>query len=462
MDSIQDVMDNMKKARERAKRCPYRPIYHFIAPANWMNDPNGTIFFNGEYHMFYQHNPYKNRWGSIHWGHAKSKDLVYWEDLPVALAPSRGKGEKHCFSGCCVDDNGRPTIFYTKIGNLRDIIHGAEQWTAISDEEMITWKKSTDNPIMEDSLHGDLKVWHWRDPYVWKEGDLWYCVLGGHFRWKRRGCVFLYKSSDLQKWEYLGVLYQGKKEQGWNFECPNFFPLAKKHVLIVSPHKEVIFGIGTYDYPKFIPEKWHLMDHGRFYYATNTFFDDRNRTIIVAWIKGGGKGWKGCISLPRVLKIDEKKQLIMEPLPELKNLRKKGATKENFTILNNEETTINAQSEGNDEILMNIELNGKEIFYFKIGDGKNVKILEYNADENKITVGKEKGYLTRVKESPLLSFHIFLDKSIIEVFVNNKECITGHFYPKSSIYPLIIGSEKGEINIKSLEIWNLKEIWKKS
>lgn len=452
-------MDSVEKARKVAEQCPYRPKYHFLARANWMNDPNGTIFLNGEFHMFYQHNPCKNRWGSIHWGHAKSKDLVYWEHLPIAIAPSREKGEKYCFSGCCVIDDSCPTILYTKIGKLRDIIHGAEQWMVTSDRDMIKWEKFSENPIMDDSLHGDLKLWHWRDPYVWKEGELWYCILGGHFRWKRRGCIFLYKSLNLKDWEYLGVLYQGKKEQGWNFECPNFFQLGKKHLLIVSPHKEVIYGLGTYENLKFLPEEWHLMDHGLSYYASNTFFDDKDRIILVAWIKGGGEGWKGCISLPRVLSLDEKEQLVIEPLPELKDLREKAQEWEEFSIQPIEEQELLQETDGSIEILAKIQLKGNETFHFKIGEGKKNKIIQYNASKNMITVGKVIGFLSRVENDNLLTFHIFLDKSIIEIFINNKECITGHFYPKSTTYPLIICSEKGELDIKSLEIWDLKGIW---
>ena len=162
INSIQSAMDNLEKVKMIAEDCPYRPQYHFIAPANWMNDPNGTIFYKNEYHLFYQHNPYSKKWGRVHWGHAKSKDLVHWEHLPIALAPSIEMGEKHCFSGCCVIDKNQPKIFYTKIGSLKDMFHGAEQWMAFSNDNMITWEKDPNNPIMEESLHGNEKIRQWR------------------------------------------------------------------------------------------------------------------------------------------------------------------------------------------------------------------------------------------------------------------------------------------------------------
>ena len=119
MNNLRIAKESIEKARKIAEKCPYRPTYHFLAPANWMNDPNGPIFYKGEYHLFYQHNPYGDKWGHVHWSHAKSRDLVHWEHLPIALDPSNELGEEHCFSGCCINNNGVPTIIYTSIGPKR-------------------------------------------------------------------------------------------------------------------------------------------------------------------------------------------------------------------------------------------------------------------------------------------------------------------------------------------------------
>ncbi len=302
--------------------CPLRPKFHFLAPSNWMNDPNGTIFYNGEYHLFYQYNPFKSKWGSIHWGHASSRDLVHWKHLPIALSPSRNKGENHCFSGCCVIHDGQPRILYTKIGSLKDVFYGAEQWLALGTNDLNRWEKFAHNPVMEDSLHGDLKVRQWRDPYLWKDKDTWYCVLSGHVKWKHRGVVLLYKSSDLKKWQFVGTLYRGQKGQGWTFECPNFFPLGNKYVLLISSFRnKVLCGIGEFRNSQFVQTSWNVFDHSKNFYATNTLKDDKGRLIVFGWIKGGGKGWNGCISLPRILSMDNDNRLKIEPLPELAMLR---------------------------------------------------------------------------------------------------------------------------------------------
>lgn len=309
MDPILEAMISVRDHIEKAENDPYRVQYHFRAPARWMNDPNGTIYFNGKYHVFYQHNPYGDRWGHMHWGHAVSHDLVNWTHLPIGLHPSKDKDEQHCFSGCCVDNSGVPTIIYTKIGFILDAKTGAEQWGAISDEEMIKWSKVEQNPIMTDSLHGKAEIRDWRDPYVWKQNDVWYAVLGGHFKGSNAGSAFLYESSDLMNWTYLHPLFEGKEEYGGNWECPNFFPLGDKHVLIVSshnslitPHNSVLYFIGQYKDQKFKPQNEGQVDLGRRYYATNTINAPDGRLILLAWIKKAGKsGWKGCLALPRSL-----------------------------------------------------------------------------------------------------------------------------------------------------------------
>ena len=127
---------------------PLRPAVHFLPPSQWMNDPNGPIFHNGWYHLFYQYNPYGDVWGNCHWGHARSRDLVHWEHLPIALAPLHEAGEEHCYSGCAaIDDQGRPLLIYTSVpfGNRGPECRYA-QWAAVGDDELLTWQRHPANP----------------------------------------------------------------------------------------------------------------------------------------------------------------------------------------------------------------------------------------------------------------------------------------------------------------------------
>jgi len=459
--SIQSTMENLNKTKKTAQNCPYRPQFHFLAPANWMNDPNGTIFINGEYHLFYQHNPYQNKWGSIHWGHAKSRDLIHWEHLPIALVPSKDLGEKHCFSGCCVNDKGIPKIIYTKIGSLKDIFHGAEQWLAIGDEQLLEWEKYSKNPIIDDSIHGDIKVRQWRDPYVWKENNLWYCVLGGHLRWKHKGIVLLYRSKDLVHWEFVNILYHGVKSQGWNFECPNFFRLGEKHILIVSPHNKVLYGVGAYENFKFKPDYWHNLDHSKLFYATNTLFDQEGRMVVFGWIKATPKyssSWSGCISLPRVLNVDERDILQMEPLPELNILREDSRHVENLIINNRSEKLIEGFKSSNLEIKLKFSCVEGADFGITLKDGSTNFFLGYNCKKKQIYSNQHKGKVLEGNNTG--KFHIFLDNSIAEFFFNKTDCITSHFpRKKTNPFQIYLFSKNGQVVIKSLDLWKIKSIW---
>ena len=137
-DVLQKAMEGLKEGIAKADADPERPVYHFRPPARWNNDPNGTIYYKGWHHMFYQLNPFDSVWGHMHWGHARSRDMVNWEHLAIALGPSLDKGEAHIFSGAAfLADDGRPRIFYTSIGVKRD----PEQWMAIpEDDDLIRWK----------------------------------------------------------------------------------------------------------------------------------------------------------------------------------------------------------------------------------------------------------------------------------------------------------------------------------
>ena len=147
----------------KASQDPLRPVYHLTTEANWINDPNGPVFFNGEYHMFFQHNPYGDKWGNMSWGHAVSSDLVHWSHLPIALTPVPGSYDKDgVFSGCCVIDNGVPTIIYTGVDP-------EVQCIARSYDNMRTWKKFSGNPVIGKRPRNDLEGF--RGPVCMERGQ---------------------------------------------------------------------------------------------------------------------------------------------------------------------------------------------------------------------------------------------------------------------------------------------------
>ncbi|MHA1129168.1 MAG: glycoside hydrolase family 32 protein [Candidatus Helarchaeota archaeon] len=466
VNPIIKAMDSVKNAQLKAKTCPYRPQYHFIAPAQWMNDPNGTIYYKGEFHLFYQHNPFKTTWGSMHWGHAKSKDLVHWEHLPIALAPSYEKGEKHCFSGCCVNNNGVPSIIYTSIASKIKVIKGAEQWLATSDDDMLTWTKYEGNPIMTDDLHGYVKIRQWRDPYVWRENKHWFAVLGGHLKGTGYGATFLYQSENLKTWRYIGVLCEGTPEQGHNWECPNFFPIDQKHMLIISPHSQVLYALGKYKDYKFSPEHWGVLDFGRPYYATNTLFDEKKRILLFGWISHGWlkdvklTGWNGCTSLPRVLDLNPGGNLTIRPAPELNILRGRHTHMEDLEIDSASPLTVKANHTNRLQIIAKIKPTAATQIGFHLINCTKEVFIGLDLDHHMIIAGEESGQIPPLKSAELIDLTIFIDQSVIEMFLNNEFCITGLFYPQLDLnQSLELRTSGGPVQVPLLDIWEMESIW---
>jgi beta-fructofuranosidase len=313
----------------RVKGDPNRPSFHVLAPGNWINDPNGPIYYKGYYHLFYQYNPYGDDWGNMHWGHVRSKDLAHWEHLPVALWPSKPLGEDHVFSGCAtIGPDGKPMIFYTSIGPRLP-----EQWAAVpEDDELIRWKKHPANPILTETLHGPTKIHEWRDPFVFKNGDQTYMVLGGNLNAGQggRGVVNVYraKDKDLTEWDYLGVLFRHPDADVKNVECPLFFPLDGRWALIVSQGRPVDWFVGDLDAEmmRFTPTARGKLDLGEVYAPNVLLNDPKGRAILWGWVNGfpGGKGWRHCMTLPRVLSIGEDGTLRQRPAEELVALREGG------------------------------------------------------------------------------------------------------------------------------------------
>lgn len=223
-------------AREQALSDPYRPAYHFFPPGGTMNDPNGATFWKGKYHLFYQFVPGKSEkvpWvRSMHWGHTVSDDLVHWEDLPIALAPEKEKGDGVAvYSGQTMVDGDRVIAMY----------HGKESGNCIatsSDPMLLNWEKNPSNPVIPKVPGTPYNVF---DPCIWKVGDTFYSLSAGTRSLpQQKGLVcdanYLFKSKDLTHWEYIDYFYEGGifTDEGEDGAVPNFFPLGDKWMLIFS------------------------------------------------------------------------------------------------------------------------------------------------------------------------------------------------------------------------------------
>ena len=449
---------SVDKSAEKVRGDPNRPAFHFQPPANWNNDPNGTLFYDGYYHLFYQHNPYSDEWGWMHWGHARSKDLVHWEHLPIALWPSVDKGENHVFSGSgFIKDDGKPILFYTSIGHEQP-----EHWAAIpADGELRDWQKHPDNPILTMKDHAGKIIDDWRDPYLFRENGSAYMVIGGHPR-GGKGSIMLYKAlnPELSKWKFLGIPFSGEED---NWECPNFFKIGDKYVLIYSPHSNVRYYTGYFDPAKvkFTPVYHGTVDYTPSwnFYAPNTLQKADGRRILFGWIPGfkGNQGWQGAISIPRELSIDSKNRLVQKPVPEITALRS-GEKKYINISLENSSFKLDLK-DVQFELTAEVGDGGTDNFGIRFNDEKGEQ-FEVLLSPEKISMGSAEKVLDPKLDGKIETVHLFFDRTILEIFINDGLlCATKVVYPDRNNLNFEFFNIKGKVKIASITQRPIKSIW---
>ena len=444
----------VREAAPRAEADPSRPTYHVLPPANWVNDPNGPIYYKGYYHLFYQQNPYGDDWGNMHWGHVRSKDLAHWERMPIALWPSKRDGEEHVFSGCAtVNPLGELMIFYTSIGP-RD----PEQWAAVPDsDDLSLWKKHPANPIMTETLHGKTKVSEWRDPFVFRSEGRTFMVLGGNLNENKggQGVVNVYRADDpeLTKWSYLGVLFTHPDPGVKNVECPLFFPLGNKWVLITSQGRPVHWFVGSLDPKmlKFTPERRGLLDLGSVY-APNAATAKDGRTLLWGWVQDvpKGKGWNGCLTLPRVLSLTKDGDLASSPASELSTLRGASSGPARDLVVSPGSSPTIASGGDSIELRVTLDLGTSTSCGLRIGDSTTIafdgKSLDVSGVRSPVPPGAKS-----------LALRVFVDRSILEVYPPSGVPITRVIPPDSTVSAFSVG---GDAAMRGVESWTMGSIWK--
>ena len=452
----------------------HRPVYHFLPPANWMNDPNAPIYWKGRYHMFYQYNPNGAYWGSIHWGHAASNDMIHWRHMGVALAPQPGSYDKNgVFSGCCVVNSGVPTIYYT--GVEPEVQCAA---TSVSDD-LRSWRRPDRNPLIAHPPEG-IEVTGFRDPCVWEEEHAWYMALGSGIK-GQGGCVLLYQSPDLIDWKYVGPLFQGKMDpnvkgrgpvaSGEMWECPSFFPLGGKHVLLVSTQSTTPWYVGAYQDQRFTPEAEGRVDTGA-YYAPITQLDAQGRRIVWGWIqeRRSGEaqraaGWSGVLSLPRVLALRDDHTLGISPAPQVRSLLGTPQHYMNLFIPDGRDTLIPGAA--GDAIRIRAEIDTDDadecgMLVLCSADLTERTPVVYNDKLKRLSVGRpgvEQNGNLDLKDGELLRLDIYVDASVIEVFANGRTCVTGRSYTaRPDSVGVGVTARGGPAKLKSMTVFEMKPI----
>ena len=478
---------------------PLRPQYHLLPAHNWMNDPNGPIFFRGRYHMFHQYNPQAAVWGNMNWAHATSPDMIVWQLEPIALSPTPGGPDRDgVFSGSAVLDHNKPAMIYTGVApptndadaTLRDGVHTWRETQCLAmaeDDDLRIWKKLPE-PVIAAPPAG-LVVTGFRDPYVWREGDSWMLILGSGFRGKG-GAILLYSSPDLRRWTYLHPLVEGALSDNKNvnpvdtgemWECPDFFPLGGKHVLLISTMGKVRWKVGTYANQRFTPEKEGVVDWGS-YYAAKTMLDRDGTRILWGWITETrpdaaliAAGWAGVMSLPRVLSLNAQNELQTEVAPVARKLRgahtgfNPGSTPaarqkvpDNLRI-RDLAADLGLELRLHDlaaELAIELRLKtGEFTLRLQSEDGADFATISCvpQAGGRQLRVNTIAAPLPGPAGSPV-SIHMFLDGSVLEVFANGTTALTARIYQIPS-GPLRLKLE-GDVELASCDAWQMKPISK--
>jgi beta-fructofuranosidase len=435
--------------------------------------------------MFYQYNPHGAFHGTIHWGHAVSRDLVHWEHLPIALEPTPdGIDKDGCWSGCAVNNNGIPTLFYTGV-------YPQVQCVATSPNNLLTWQKhphpilSTLPPEIEAHAGGDF-----RDPFVWKENNYWYMLLGSKIEGVG-GLILLYRSDDLLHWEYLHPLLTGDVNQtetfwmGTMWECPNFLDFGERHVLIISvqdhPAKPLYaaYFTGRFTEEKFVPETHDILVHGNYFYAPQVMRADDGRYIMWGWIQEGrshnqslAAGWNGVMSLPIHITLLRDGTLGLEPVKEVEALRQEHFHFESLLIPPEAGLPLDIQGDS-----LEIEIEFPSNLMTEAGvtlrasiDGQDQTRIVYEPHSQQLVVHRlnpipdvdidhQSAPLSLIPGEPLI-LRIFLDHSVLEIFANHRTCLVSRVYPfhESSVHISLFAQNNPAV-INRLDIWKLKNIW---
>lgn len=406
---------------------------HLKAPDNWINDPNGFIYYKGSYHLFYQYFPFGPRWGTMHWGHAVSRDLVNWEHQGIALYPTVRGDRNGCFSGSAIEEEGTLHLFYT--GVRYEVVNPEDPHTCLNEQfEACQLRISSEDGFHFDNEQGKEVIippvtdpeigdrTHTRDPKIWRGKDAWYLVLGSTMG-EKYGEVLFYRSEDLHTWTYVNKSWKGS-DYGWMWECPDYFSTEGGDVLLVSAmgllkegkekNQSICFPVTFTEETctMEIPDVYQYLDYGLDLYAPQTTLDEEGRRIMVAWARMPEvtkQGWIGMFCSPRVVE-NHKGHIYFRMHPRIR----KAFTKE-----------IGNVKEARDK---------KYLAVLELREGESVEIGGFLISRNngKIVTDRTAVYprfegahirceTPEIKEGDQLE--ILVDENMIEVFVNQGEYV---------------------------------------
>ncbi len=461
----------------------YRLKFHLMGEVGWINDPNGFVQFQDQYHMFYQHYPYDAVWGPMYWGHAVSRDLVKWDYLPIALAPDQTYDRDGCFSGSGIEKDGRLYLFYTGHvnpghGEVFDVVQ--QQCMALSEDGVI-FEKYPENPVVRtDEIPIKASRQDFRDPKVVKIGDKFFMTIGSHDD-EGHGQALLYVSDDLVHWQFKNVLAKSDGMLGNNWECPDLFLLNGRPVLVVSPQNvdpkqffnsnTSLYLLGELDVEEgvFATSSFDRLDFGFDFYAPQSMVDDAGRRVVVGWMNTwgnpnptheNGHGWAGALTFPReIVQVGER--LHFRPVQEIERYRHNEYVLPDMTLSGDYRLDATGDCY---ELHVIAHVRSADEFSIKLRVGKEEKTVltyrpqeeRFDFDRNAAGIGPKGVASTSVKaHDGVLDCRVLVDKCSVEVFLNDGEkAMTGLIYPDESSLGIELFAV-GEVRIESLHKWDI-------
>ncbi|MCI7105093.1 MAG: glycoside hydrolase family 32 protein [Lachnobacterium sp.] len=463
-----------------------RPLFHIAAPAGWINDPNGFSVYDGRIHLFYQYNPYDREWGPMHWGHSVSTDMIHWEQLPAALAPDQEYDKIGCFSGSAIEADGKHILVYTGVTKVKmeDQSEQERQNQCIAFGDGKDYVKYEKNPVVTgDMLPENCSRIDFRDPKIWKENDTYYLIVGSKDN-QQIGQVVLCSSKDLKEWKIETILASNEIGKiGTMWECPDFFPLGDKRVLICSPqnmkaekyefhngHNSVYF-VGDYDSEthRFVKKEPHPLDYGMDFYAPQTTELPDGRRIMIAWMKSwdacvipDSQDWQGMMTLPRELELKDGR-IWQKPVREIETYHKNFCKYEKAEIAG--ETTLAGVEGRTIDLTVTLENGDFTTFSMKLAANdeyetnftyhKECGMLEI--DRTYCGVTKDIVCVRKIKISDpdgLKTMRFILDRQSIELFINDGQQVatTAICTPQEAKGISFFSDRKMWINVEKYDI----------
>lgn len=411
---------------------------HLRSPKNWINDPNGFIYFKGKYHLFYQHFPYAPVWGTMHWGHAVSEDLIHWEHQDIALFPTKGYDQNGIFSGSAIEVDDKLYLYYSAVKYLdidSENIHVARNEQFETSQAMIisqdgfqfdNWKdKKQIIPVSDDEEKAHRM--HTRDPKVWKEGDTYYLVLGSTYK-EKTGRIVFYTSKDGENWEFKTQLRD--ERFGRIMECPDIFKVGDSYVFEGSamdisdpacgyPHNAVCARVDFEpgECKLSLLEGFRYVDYGLDLYAPQTNLDKDGRRVMIGWMRmpkpvkeEDGLEWSGMMALPRVIEMNNG-HIYYRVHPEVREYFNK---------------TVSSVEK--------IDFSKPFCINMSMKDGESVNIGGYriSMDDHSVVTDRSdvfaglKDYALKATSPKLCEgceLEIYVDRNLIEIFINDGEYV---------------------------------------